>query len=149
MTISESLCAGVIWMHVCVSSSSWTLLLISWQSYGLDLQIFMHGQCLQKQNPMLQKTSAWSDDFGKKKIEIYIELRHTRNYNHIDHLGWNLCRFTSTTESEALISYFSVLKKTAHPSTCLRSDSDMVLARDLGLKKPSYPCSFSSGKKKL
>ncbi|TNN64802.1 hypothetical protein EYF80_024997 [Liparis tanakae] len=37
--------------------------------------------------------------------------------------------------------------KIAQPSTCLRSDSDIVLARDFGLKKPSYPCSFSSGKK--
>ncbi len=42
---------------------------------------------------------------------------------------------TEAVSAEA--THLLVLKKMAQPSTCLRSDSDMVLARDLGEKIPS------------
>ncbi|PWA23447.1 hypothetical protein CCH79_00006050 [Gambusia affinis] len=56
---------------------------------------------------------------------------------------------TDDTPAGAVTTRCGIAHKTAHPSTCLRSDSDIVLARDFGLKNPSYPCSFNSGKKKL
>ena len=45
-------------------------------------------------------------------------------------------------------TYLDVFQNIAQPSTCWRSSSPMCLALDLGLKIPSYPCSFISGVKK-